>query len=142
MIWPKSYVQRLTAWVDLRKSCTALPLESALREINLWWQASPWRPYYLHWDDRQDWPDPWDLLQENIYCDIARALGILYTVRMLDRTDCADACMIGGDQGNLVLVQSGKYIINWNNQLVVNIASPKLSVTHTLEPAVLDRLLG
>lgn len=119
-----------------------MELPAALQQINLWWQASPWRPYYLHWDDREHWPGPWELLQENIYCDIARSLGILYTVRMLERSDCADVCMIGGDQGNLVLVQSGKYIINWNNQLIVNIASPKLSVTNSLESAVLDRLIG
>lgn len=142
MIWPKSYQQRLQAWVDLRESCADIDLQEALTKINLWWQASPWRPYYLHWDDRQDWPDPWELLAENFYCDIARTLGILYTVRLLERADCADACMVGADQGNLVLVQSGKYIINWNNQLVVNIASQQLPVKNTLEPAVLDRLLG
>lgn len=127
--------------MELRESCAGIELEQALRSINQWWQTSPWRPYYLHWDDRHDWPGPWDLLAENIYCDVARTLGILYTVRLLDRSDCGDACMVATDLGNLVLVQSGKYIINWNNQLVVNIASQQLVIKNTLEPAVLDRLL-
>lgn len=140
-MWLADYAQRLSAWTALRQSCQDLALSSALENINQWWQQSPWRPYYLHWDDRNDWPNPWQLLADNEYCDVARALGIVYTIHLLDRVDCSDACMICSDQGNLVLVQDGKYVMNWKSNAIVNIESTQITIQRTLESAVLDRLL-
>jgi hypothetical protein len=93
----------------------------ALEEINSWWQQTPWRAYHLHWDDQADWPDPWQLLSDNIYCDLARGLGILYTITVLDRYDLKDAVLIESDRGNLVLVENGKYILNWDQSPGLNI---------------------
>ena len=98
-----------------------MELESALQAINNWWHQTPWKPYYLHWDDHANWPDPWQLLSDDIYCPVARALGILYTISMLDRADMADAELVLTDQGdNLVLVAKTKYILNWSPDTVVN----------------------
>lgn len=119
-----------------------MSLAQCVAAIDQWWQHAPWRAYYLHWDDRQDWPNPWQLLADNEYCDVARALGIMYTIRLLDRSDCTDAVMISAAQGNLVLVQGGKYVMNWKPDAIVNIQSTPIKIERTLEPAVLDRLLG
>jgi hypothetical protein len=98
-----------------------MPAESALIKINAWWFNSPWTPYYLHWDDQVTWPDPWQLLSDNIYCDLARALGILYTVTMLDHPDLMPATLVLTDSGvNLVQVAKEKYILNWCPDNVVN----------------------
>lgn len=126
----------------LRDRCARQPLEQITDTINHWWRCTPWRPYYLHWDDREDWPNPWQLLADNEYCDVARALGMLYTIKLLDRSDCADAVMASAQQGNLVLVQGGKYVMNWTQDEIVNIQSTQIKIDRTLEPAVLDRLLG
>jgi hypothetical protein len=92
-----------------------------LEEINSWWFAAPWRPYYLHWDDQLTWPDPWQLLSDNVYCDLARALGILYTITLLDRVDMASTRLVLTEDGsNLVLVAKEKYILNWNPDSIVN----------------------
>ena len=56
-----------------------------------------------------------------MYCDLARALGILYTISLLDRADLVDAELILTDEGdNLVQVVQGKYILNWKKDLIVN----------------------
>jgi hypothetical protein len=55
-----------------------------------------------------------------MYCDIARALGILYTIVLLDRDDIADAKIVEIDQGNLVLVGQEKYILNGERDIIVN----------------------
>jgi hypothetical protein len=92
-----------------------------LEEINAWWFNTPWRPYYLHWDDQPTWPDPWQLLSDDVYCDLARALGILYTITLLDRADMAPADLILTEEGdNLVQVTKEKYILNWNPDTIVN----------------------
>lgn len=142
MIWPATYHGRLESWTDLRQRCLSLDQETALATIQNWWQRAPWRAYYLHWDDREHWPDPWQLLADNQYCDLARALGMLYTIKLLDRADCADAIMVAADQGNLVLVSGGKYIMNWKADEVVNMASDKIKIQRTLESRILDRLIG
>jgi hypothetical protein len=92
-----------------------------LEDINSWWFAVPWRPYYLHWDDQLNWPDPWQLLSDNHYCDLARGLGILYTITLLDRADLGDAALVLTDSGdNLVQVSKSKYILNWDQDTIVN----------------------
>ena len=121
MIWPATFAARLESWNLLRDRCQNLPLESALDEINQWWFHTPWRPYYLHWDDQPAWPDPWQLLSDDVYCELARGLGILYTISLLDRADMADASLVlTKDDGNLVLVAKEKYILNWKAEDIVN----------------------
>jgi hypothetical protein len=120
-MWPVTFDNRLESWVDLRNRCQSLDIETALAAINSWWFAAPWQPYYLHWDDQTNWPDPWQLLSDNVYCDLARGLGILYTISLLNRADIADAELVLADEGcNLVLVAKEKYILNWDRDLVVN----------------------
>ena len=120
-MWPTTFADRLDSWNQLRQHCQTLPIESALLEINRWWFNVPWRPYYLHWDDQPDWPDPWQLLSDNVYCDLARALGILYTITLLDRADMADAELVLTETGdNLVQVAKEKYILNWTGNEIVN----------------------
>ena len=121
MIWPATFAARLESWNLLRDQCSNLPVESALQNINSWWFGAPWRPYYLHWDDQATWPDPWQLLSDDIYCELARGLGILYTITLLDRADLAPAELIlTQDDVNLVRVAKEKYILNWATDTVVN----------------------
>ena len=120
-MWPKTFGDRLTGWNLLREQCQDLPIESALHKINHWWFNAPWRPYYLHWDDQATWPDPWQLLSDDIYCEVARGLGILYTITLLDRPDMAATSLVLTKSGhNLVLVDQTKYILNWTPDTVVN----------------------
>ena len=119
-MWPKTFEQRLESWTRLRNRVSDLETEQALAEINSWWFAAPWKPYYLHWDDQKTWPDPWQLLDDNIYCSLARGLGIVYTIAMLERTDMQDAVLVESKSDNLVLVGKRKYILNWDEDSVVN----------------------
>ena len=120
-MWPKTFSARLESWNLLRDRCLTCSAEQALREINAWWFGSPWRPYYLHWDDQKTWPDPWQLLSDDIYCEVARGLGILYTIALLNRADLEPATLVLTQAGhNLVLVAQEKYILNWDPVSVVN----------------------
>lgn len=141
MIWPKTFEQRLLAWSELRQECQALPVEQTLMHINSWWYQSPWVPYYLHWDDIRDWPDPWQLINENIFCDVARALGIMYTITMLDRSDITDACLVATENHNLVLVEQEKYILNWDSSTVVNNNFKSAKVLRSITQAALKNKL-
>ena len=120
-MWPKTFDQRLADWYNLRTFCKNQPIDQALSTIAGWWNLAPWQPYYLHWDDQKDWPDPWQLLNDNVYCDLAKALGILYTITLMDRADMTPVDLVlTQDERNLVLVDKTKYILNWTPGIVVN----------------------
>jgi len=141
-MWPATFEQRLHAWGVLRESVQHAPLEQVLAEVNTWWFQTPWRVYHLHWDDRTKWPDPWELLSDNIYCDLARGLGILYTITLLDRADLQDSALVESDQGNLVLVEQGKYILNWDSQQVLNINPGQIKAQHSVTQQQIKQQLG
>jgi hypothetical protein len=124
-MWPRDFSERLESWAQLRQQCQTLDSEPALIKINQWWFQTPWTAYHLHWDDQADWPDPWQLLSDDQYCPVARGLGIMYTIAMLDREDLQDAQMIEYQSDNLVLVAKEKYILNWDPDQVVNISLGK-----------------
>lgn len=120
-MWHANFEQRLTSWNQLRSTCATGPSHAILPLINAWWFESPWRPYHLHWDDIQRWPDPWQLLDDNMFCSLARGLGMLYTIALLDHPDIQDAELVDTGQDNLVLVGQKKYILNWDRRQVLNI---------------------
>ena len=124
-MWPRDFSERLESWAQLRQQCHKLDSEPALIKINQWWFQTPWTAYHLHWDDQADWPDPWQLLSDDQYCPVARGLGIMYTISMLDREDMQDAQMIEYQSDNLVLVNKEKYILNWDPDQVLNISLGK-----------------
>lgn len=131
-MWPKTFELRLDAWASLRQQIQTQSAEAALTQINSWWFRCPWRAYHLHWDDRAEWPDPWELLSDNIYCDVARGLGILYTISLLNHADLTDAELVLTDEGhNLVLVCQRKYILNWDTDTIVN-TNRKLEIKQCL----------
>jgi len=120
-MWPQTFSARLESWNLLRDRCHNLPVEPALEDINRWWFDVPWRPYYLHWDDQATWPDPWQLLSDNVYCEVARGLGILYTITLLNHAEIDSADLVLTESGhNLVVVNKIKYILNWESDTVVN----------------------
>jgi len=56
-MWPRTFADRLESWNALRNQAATADVESALTTINQWWFSTPWIPYHLHWDDRDNWPE-------------------------------------------------------------------------------------
>ena len=131
-MWPRTFAERLESWQQLRKQASTADVESALHAINSWWFQTPWRAYHLHWDDCASWPDPWQLLSDDIYCPLARGLGILYTITMLDRADLQDAVLAEFGSDNLVLVAKKKYILNWDPEQMLNITLGRSNPQHSI----------
>ena len=120
-MWKLPSADRLEQWKRFRREINLLPFEQALEQTAKFWSRAPFTPFYLDHDKPDSWPDPWTLIAENCYCDLARALGILYTISLLDRADLTDAALVLSQDGhNLVMVDKSKYILNWNPDTVVN----------------------
>ena len=125
-MWHRNFSDRLEAWSQLKRNATNLDALAAVSLINRWWQQTPWKPYYLHWEELDSWPDPWQLLNDNIYCELARGLGILYTISMINHPDLTSAELVLTESDrNLVLVNKSKYILNWDGEVLVNTRLPE-----------------
>lgn len=116
------YETRLVSWHDLRLSLIDADIKTKCISVDAWWQQAPYINHYLHTQDLSSWPDPWELLVDNTYCTVAKALGMCYTLYL---TGIKDIEMVeaSDQQGNdlvLVLVDHAKYVLNYWPDTVVN----------------------
>ena len=122
-IFQSSYEARLQDWFQLRTTVTSLPIEQQCITIDEWWQHAPLVTHHLHPQDIDNWSDPWELLSENTYCEVARALGMCYTLLLIGITDI-ELVLARNDTAEdvvLVLVDNAKYILNyWPNTVISN----------------------
>lgn len=121
-IFQSTYEARLQDWFQLRKSVTSLPIAQQCITIDQWWQHAPLVTHHLHPDDIDNWPDPWELLSENTYCEVARALGMCYTLLLIGITDIEYVLAkdIDSNEVPLVIVLD-TYILNyWPNTVQTN----------------------
>ncbi len=79
-MWNLLPSERLRCWQDFRKSISQKNFEDALKETTHLWSYAPYQAHYLTTDQINEWPGPWELIYENYYCDLAKALGIVYTL--------------------------------------------------------------
>lgn len=112
-MWPQCFDERLLEWNKIREDCKNLSLDECLSTVNRWWQYAPIDNHYLHWTDIEDWPLPWDILADNIYCDIAKALGIVYTLILIEHPEVDTIEMCQTQDYNLVYVNGKQYILNY-----------------------------
>lgn len=140
-MWANTFESRLTDWNRLRQGIQSIDSESLLI-INDWWFRAPMITHNLHWADVHEWPDPWDLLADDKWCDLARGLGMLYTILMIDDTVRKNVQLIGTQDYNLVLVDSGKYILNWSPQVILNIHSIHQPILRTVSGEQIYNLIG
>jgi hypothetical protein len=118
---------RLRSWRGFRYSIGALPLELALQQTVELWSHCPFIPYHLDSKDPTSWPNPWQLLDDNIYCDLAKSLGIVYTMLLTEhRKNLEIEIRVYKDpetgyEYNLSWFNQGKYIANLINAEIVNI---------------------
>ena len=138
-----NYEDRLVLWNQLRTENVDNNLESALTAINDWWQLLPIDNHYLHWEDDHNWPDPWDILADGVFCDLTKSLGIVYTLHLINRKDINDVVLAVTKEGdNLVFVNDTKYILNWAPGEIVNTTTSKIEIIKTMDATIATKKLN
>lgn len=128
-MWKLEPNERIARWRDFRKSLDDLSLPDAIQSVAEFWQNCPHHPYYLDPRDPGTWPTAWDLIAENYYCDLAKSLGMLYTIYFTKHgngLDCEIHVYNDPETGyvyNLSVLGKGKYVINFLDNKIVNIES-------------------
>jgi len=138
------YPTRLKAWSDLRTNLQNLSLEAKCVEVDKFWQSVPIQTYYLHTDYIKDWPTPWELISDNVYCNYARATGMIYTL-LLTGTKNLELVEAKDDNSNeviLVLVDDAKYVLNYWPDTVVNNLITDFQIIKTFDVSPLYYKIG
>lgn len=118
---------RLRSWREFRYSIGDLNLEQALSRTVELWSNAPFTPYHLEINSPENWPDPWTLIEENVYCDIAKCLGIMYTILLTEHKKDLSVefrwyqDVETGYEYNLSWLNDGKYIANLIDGDIINI---------------------
>jgi hypothetical protein len=85
-MWNLRPESRLAEWKQFRQDLDKLPTEQALEHISALWSYVPFVDKYLDPNTPKSWPGPWELIWNNRYCDLARALGMLYTWELTEHS--------------------------------------------------------
>lgn len=135
-MWNLQPEERLHEWRHFRQKIGHLDIEKAVFETSKLWSYAPYVAHYLSADLIEEWPDPWTLVHENYYCDLAKCLGMLYTLYLCDHYKKSQLDLeirvykdiSNHDVLNTVWVNQGKYILNLMFDTIVN----KTSITENL----------
>lgn len=127
-MWNNKPDERLHEWKAFREKIGQQDINSALKETSQLWSYAPYVAHYLDSVDLEKWPDPWTLLHENHYCDLAKCLGMLYTLYLSSHFGKEIENLeirvyknpINQDVFNTVWVNDGKYILNFIFNEIVN----------------------
>jgi hypothetical protein len=134
-VFQLNYETRLNSWYNLRSTLEHSDTKTKCVEIDKWWQNAPLVNHHLHILDSESWPGPWDLLVENTYCTVARALGMCYTLHLMNINDIdlVEAIDMQGEDMVLVLVDRAKYVLNYWPDTVVNNNSNNFSIKRHID---------
>jgi hypothetical protein len=134
-VFQLNYEARLQNWYDLRQSLQNADTATKCVEIDKWWQSAPLVNHYLHPQEVSAWPGPWDLLNDNEYCYLARGLGMIYTL-LLSGIDDIDFCIAIDDNSEevaIVTVDRAKYVLNYWPDSVLNNNLADFKVVHKID---------
>jgi len=136
-MWSLPPEERLAEWKEFRTFIGCFPFNEAVEKVVHYWSLAPFVGKFLSLDSTT-WPDPWKLLADGMYDDLARALGMIYTlvlsthgkshtfelVRMQDQESL--------EVFNIAIIDSDKYVLNYvyNEVISKKQLGENLKVTH------------
>ena len=87
-MFEKNNDQRLQEWSEFRNTLEASsnPIQDT---IDFYSQAPTVSIHTDPWDETT-WPTPWELVQENQYCDFCIVLGCCYSLQLTERFSGTD----------------------------------------------------
>jgi hypothetical protein len=114
--------ERLAEWKQFRD--TLETSNSPLEDVAEFWSRAPFVSDFLNPHAAQTWPDPWHLILDGRFDDLAITLGMLYTLSLTQRfmaTKCEIHMSIVSQNKSpsFWLVVGGSYALNYHYKEVV-----------------------
>ena len=129
--------ERLTAWKQFRDS-----LETSncpLDDVAVFWSSAPFVSSYLDPNNPSKWPDPWHLIAEGRFDDLAIAVGMLYTIKLTQRfmdsnIEIHKSIIPEEKDPKYVVIVDGQYVLNLDYRVVSTVSALKNSTTSLIWP--------
>jgi hypothetical protein len=79
-MFEKKFEDRLRLWHDFRESLKQSidPVQDTID----FWSLAPDSLRNLDPYDETTWPDPWQMIEENSYCEFTKLLAVVYTLKL------------------------------------------------------------
>ena len=74
---------RLTAWKQFRDRLETS--NTPLEDVASFWSRAPFVSPYLNSQNPTEWPDPWTLIVNGNFDELAIVVGMLYTIKLTQR---------------------------------------------------------
>jgi len=118
---------RLANWKKFRDSLETS--QTPFEDVAIFWSRAPFVNLYLDPQQPSSWPDPWHLVLEGKYDDLAICLGMLYTIKLTQRfmdTPCEIHKSESTEKRDLkfFLVVNDEHILNMEYKRVLSVNAP------------------
>jgi hypothetical protein len=123
--WLRPPAQRLKDWRQFRKHLSELDDDDiVLEELVEWWKTVPISTRVIDPYDSKHWPDPWELLYNDEYDENVIALGMCYTLALID-WPCTLQLIQCNEKNEikLVLVVDDIYVLNYTYNKIQPVAN-------------------
>ena len=81
-MFDKKFEDRLKAWHDFRETLLTDP--DPIQSTIDFWSSAPITSRNIDPYDQSTWPDPWQMIEENSFCEYTKTLAIAYTLKLTD----------------------------------------------------------
>jgi hypothetical protein len=114
-VWQLMPDERLKEWRKFRKRIEELSDSECLQEVVDWWKFTPIGSKAIDPYDNEKWPDPWALIHTGNFDENAVALGMAYTLQLMD-WPCEVALVQDSEKRflGLVVIVDNELILNYN----------------------------
>jgi hypothetical protein len=79
-MFEKKFEERLRYWHDFREDL--INHEDPIQAAIDFWNRAPVSYRNIDPYDPTTWPDPWEMIEENLYCEYTKILAIAYTLKL------------------------------------------------------------
>ena len=114
-VWQQAPKTRLKLWRDFRLQLDSIDYEEdCLQAVVDWWKSAPVGSRELDIYDVESWPDPWQLIYDNALDENSIALGIAFTLHLID-WECEVLLVQNQEESwiRLVVLVDERYILNY-----------------------------
>lgn len=114
--------EKIRAWKEFRDSLEQVL--DPLNEVALFWSKAPFVNRYLVNIPPSNWPDPWKLIVDGKFDDLAIALGMCYTLKLTKRfTDHRFEIhtSVLNNELKYILIVDNEFVLNWDHRAVAKL---------------------
>lgn len=118
-IWMLSPDDRLREWRSFRKQISTLGTEQQLESVIAWWKMAPLGTRVIDIYNSNDWPDPWELIHKGEFDENAIALGMAYSIQLLEKQ--TELCLLQDRADHflgLIVLVDKTHILNYTYGIV------------------------